>query len=82
MSVLRMIRAGANPMTWLAIVSEWQRDWARTQCLDLVARAGRAFGGTGVALGWEFQLLSAPREGAACAPAPRRTTMATTPRMC
>jgi len=28
MSVLRMIRAGANPMTWLAIVSEWQRDWA------------------------------------------------------
>jgi hypothetical protein len=26
MAVLRMIRAGADPMTWLAMVSELQRD--------------------------------------------------------
>lgn len=66
MSVLRMIRAGANPMTWLAIVSEWQRDWAGTQYLETLSPVlAEHSGGTGVALGWELQLLSAPRDGAA-----------------
>lgn len=63
MAVLRMIRAGANPMTWLAIVAEWQRDWARTQYLETLPPVlAEHAGGTGVALGWEFQLLAAPRE--------------------
>jgi nicotinamidase-related amidase len=65
MSVHRMIRAGANPMTWLAIVSEWQRDWARTQHLEALSPVfAEHAGGTGVALAWEFQLLAAPRDGA------------------
>jgi nicotinamidase-related amidase len=65
MAVHRMIRAGANPMTWLAIVSEWQRDWARTEHLEALSPVfAEHAGGTGVALGWEFQLLAAPREGA------------------
>jgi nicotinamidase-related amidase len=29
LAVQRMIAAGANPMTWLAVLGEWQRDWAR-----------------------------------------------------
>lgn len=63
MAVHRMIRAGANPMTWLAIVSEWQRDWARTQHLEPLSTVlAEHAGGTGVALAWEAQLLSAPRE--------------------
>ena len=37
MAVFRMIRAGADPMTWLAMVSEWQRDWARTQYLETLS---------------------------------------------
>jgi nicotinamidase-related amidase len=63
MAIHRMIRAGANPMTWLAIVSEWQRDWARTQHLETLSPVlAEHAGATGVALAWESQLLSAPRE--------------------
>ena len=29
MAVRRMVAAGAVPMTWLAVLGEWQRDWAR-----------------------------------------------------
>jgi len=66
MAVFRMIRAGADPMTWLAMVSELQRDWARTQYLETLSpMLAEHSGERGVALDWEFQLLSAPREGAA-----------------
>ncbi len=30
-AIQRMIAAGANMMTWLALAAEWQRDWARTE---------------------------------------------------
>ncbi len=34
-AIQRMIAAGANMMTWLAVAAEWQRDWARrTSRLD------------------------------------------------
>ncbi len=29
MAVRRMVAAGAVPITWLAVLGEWQRDWAR-----------------------------------------------------
>lgn len=29
MGVQRMIQAGAIPTTWIGVMSEWQRDWAR-----------------------------------------------------
>jgi nicotinamidase-related amidase len=29
MAVQRMIQAGIVPITWLAVLCEWQRDWAR-----------------------------------------------------
>lgn len=65
MAIHRMIRAGANPMTWLAIISEWQRDWARTAHLEALTPVfAEHAGGTGIALGWELQLLSAPRDAA------------------
>jgi len=61
MAVLRMIRAGANPMTWMAIYAEWQRDWARTETvagtIPILVEHG---GATGVVLGWEAQLLATP----------------------
>lgn len=58
MAVQRMIHAGAVPITWLAVLSEWQRDWARTATLEAVATvASEHAGGTGVALAWEAQLL-------------------------
>jgi nicotinamidase-related amidase len=66
MAVQRMIQAGATPITWLAVASEWQRDWAREASAQ--ALGGVLFehgGGTGIALAWELQLLSGkPGSGA------------------
>ncbi len=64
-AIQRMIAAGANPMTWLALVSEWQRDWARTETLPgLSAALEDHAGATAVALAWEAQLLATPVEPA------------------
>ncbi|MBM7116290.1 hydrolase [Archangium primigenium] len=60
-AIQRMIRAGANVMTWLAVASEWQRDWAR---LETAARLTEVLkehaAGTGIAYLWEQQLLHTP----------------------
>jgi nicotinamidase-related amidase len=60
MAIRRLAAAGAQPITWLAMAGELQRDWARTRYLGDVAKifAERA-GGTGSALAWEMQLLHA-----------------------
>ena len=58
MGVQRMIQASAVPLTWIALMSEWQRDWARTDTIPAVADISVAHaGGTGVAFQWEMQLL-------------------------
>jgi nicotinamidase-related amidase len=58
MAVLRMIQAGATPLTWMGVMSEWQRDWAREATVPAVADVSVAHaGGTGVAFLWEMQLL-------------------------
>ena len=60
MAIRRLVAAGAQPITWLAMGGELQRDWARTQYLGDVAKifAERA-GATGSAIAWETQLLHA-----------------------
>jgi nicotinamidase-related amidase len=60
MAIRRLVAAGAQPITWLAMAGELQRDWARTQYLGDVGKifAERA-GATGSALAWEMQLLHA-----------------------
>jgi nicotinamidase-related amidase len=59
MAVLRMVQAGAVPITWIAVMSEWQRDWAREATIPAVAEITIAHGGaSGVAFAWEQQLLS------------------------
>jgi nicotinamidase-related amidase len=63
MAVLRMVQAGAVPITWIAIMSEWQRDWAREATIPGVAEVTMAHGGaSGVAFAWEQQLLSSPHK--------------------
>lgn len=58
MAVRRMVQAGAVPMTWLAVASEWQRDWAREATLEGMTRVMLEHGGaSGVAFAWEMQLL-------------------------
>jgi nicotinamidase-related amidase len=60
MAVQRMIQAGAVPTTWMGVLSEWQRDWAREATVPAVAEVSVAHGGaTGVAFQWEMQLLKA-----------------------
>ena len=58
MAVERMIQAGATPVTWIGVMSEWQRDWAREATVPAVAEVSVAHSGaTGVAYLWEMQLL-------------------------
>jgi nicotinamidase-related amidase len=60
-SIQRMIAAGVNMMTWLALAAEWQRDWARAEtavALNEVVIQHAA--GSGIAFLWEQQLLNTP----------------------
>lgn len=61
MAVRRMLQHGITPITWMAVVSEWQRDWARTETANQLGPVLLDHGGaTGVAFAWELQLLAAP----------------------
>lgn len=60
-AIQRMIAAGANMMTWLALASEWQRDWARTEhAAELADVLKQHVAGSGIAFLWEQQLLNTP----------------------
>jgi nicotinamidase-related amidase len=61
MAIRRLVAAGAQPVTWLGMYGELQRDWARTENQGAVAQIiFEHAGGTGAALAWEMQLLGAP----------------------
>nr|WP_202558131.1 hydrolase [Streptomyces sp. SID5789] len=61
MAVHRMIQAGVAPVTWMAVLGEWQRDWAREKTVPGVAEIQAQHGGaSGVAFAWEMQLLATP----------------------
>jgi nicotinamidase-related amidase len=60
MAVRRMIMAGVVPITWLAVASEWQRDWARQDSAKALGAILVDHGGaTGTSFAWELQLLGA-----------------------
>ena len=60
MAIRRMVAAGAQPITWLGMAGELQRDWARTERLGEVAQLFIDHAGaTGSAFPWETQLLGA-----------------------
>jgi nicotinamidase-related amidase len=62
MAVLRMIQAGAVPITWTVFASELQRDWARTSTVPGLAQMlVEHMGNVGTSLTWEQQLLSTPK---------------------
>ncbi|WP_420139101.1 hydrolase [Sphingomonas sp.] len=62
-AIQRMIAAGANVMTWMALAGEWQRDWARTEHVEALTEIFYShLGGTGIAYLWEQQLLNTPVE--------------------
>ncbi len=45
MAVQRMIQAGAIPVTWLQVMLEWQRDWARQKTYNAVIDIAKKHGG-------------------------------------
>ena len=60
MAIRRLVAAGAQPITWLGMAGELQRDWARTAKLNEVAQVlFDHAGASGSVLGWEMQLLQA-----------------------
>ncbi|MGW3427065.1 hydrolase [Streptomyces melanosporofaciens] len=64
MAVRRMVQAGVVPITWLAVMSEWQRDYAREETVPGLTEILLQHGGaTGVAFTWETQLLVTGRAG-------------------
>jgi len=60
-AIQRMAAAGVNLITWLALASEWQRDWARADtALALNDVVLQHAAGSGIAYLWEQQLLNTP----------------------
>ena len=60
-AIQRMAAAGVNLMTWLALASEWQRDWARSEtAIALYDVVLEHAAGSGIAFLWEQQLLNSP----------------------
>lgn len=60
MAVQRMIQAGAVPMTWLQVLLEWQRDWARQETYDAVLAIAREHGGAyGLGIDYAKAMLGA-----------------------
>jgi nicotinamidase-related amidase len=53
MAIQRMIQAVAVPMTWLQVVLEWQRDWARQETYEAVIGVAKEHGG-GYGLGINY----------------------------
>src|ERR1700704_6635527 len=55
MAIRRIVAAGAQPITWLGMARELQRDWARTESLGAVAQIlFDHAGASGTVLAWEL----------------------------
>lgn len=60
-AIRRMQAHGIVPINWLAVLSEWQRDWARLETAGPAAELLKEHGGaSGIAYAWEVQLLNTP----------------------
>lgn len=65
-AIQRMVAAGVNMMTWMALAAEWQRDWARMEtAVKLTEVLTENGGGSGIAYLWEQQLLNTQMRTAA-----------------
>src|SRR5881397_1718386 len=61
MAIMRMVQAGAVPITWTVFASELQRDWARTATVPALGEMlVEHMGNVGTSFTWEQQLLATP----------------------
>lgn len=65
MAMKRMIQAGAVPVTWMQVMLEWQRDWARQATYDAVMKVANDHAGSyGIGIQYAHAILgSEAREG-------------------
>lgn len=59
MAIRRMVQAGAVPVTWLAVMLEWQGDWANSATAAQVGEIALQHGGAwglGIAYGTEMRV--------------------------
>jgi nicotinamidase-related amidase len=60
MAVQRMVQAGAHPITWMQLLLEYQRDWARQSTYDAVIKIAQEHGGAyGTGLEYAKAMLGA-----------------------
>jgi nicotinamidase-related amidase len=60
MAIRRLVAAGAQPITWIGMAGELQRDWARTDNAGEVTQILLDHAGaSAAAIAWELQLLQA-----------------------
>ncbi|HEY1972347.1 MAG TPA: hydrolase [Pseudonocardia sp.] len=58
-AIQRMVQAGATPVTWLQVMLELQRDWARTTTYDAVSDVVKQHGGAyGLGMVYAHRFLS------------------------
>lgn len=58
MAIQRMIQAGAVPVTWLQVLLEWQRDWARQETYNAVMSVAKEHaGGYGLGINYAKAML-------------------------
>jgi len=58
MAIQRMIQAGAVPVTWLQVLLEWQRDWARQETYNAVMTVAKEHaGGYGLGINYAKAML-------------------------
>jgi nicotinamidase-related amidase len=63
-AIHRMIQAGVVPMTWLQVLLEWQRDWARTETYEAVTSVAKEHGGAyGLGIGYAGVMFGAHEAG-------------------
>ncbi len=44
-AIMRMVQAGARPVTWMQVLLEYQRDWARKETYDATLQIVKKYGG-------------------------------------
>ncbi|MGW3451463.1 hydrolase [Streptomyces sp. NPDC001076] len=63
-AVQRMVQGGAVPVTWVQVLLELQRDWARTKTYEAVTNVVKENGGTyGLGLVYAQTMIGAPAAG-------------------
>lgn len=69
----RMVQAGVVPVTWVQVMAEWQRDWARDETADAVREIATHHGGAfGQGIAYAKAMWGAQEGGAASTKQPRK----------